>query len=95
MLAEVDALARKLTEPTVLSVVPAPDAEPEDAPDSESKSDLIYPSAPLDLTFDQPLDSCANTSTLVLDASVLIILDVVDGPDLIFTDPVVFSVPTA
>ena len=95
MLAEVDALARKLTEPTVLSVVPAPDDEPEDAPDSESKSDLIYPSVPLCLTFDHPLDSFANTSTLVLAASVLIMLDVVDGPDLMLTDPVVLSVPIA
>ena len=94
MLALVDELALKLTEPMVLSVAGAPD-EPPDAPDSDSKSDLIKPSVPLCLTLDHPFDSFASISTLVFAASVLTILDVVDEPDLKLTEPVVLRVPTA
>jgi hypothetical protein len=51
-------------------------------PPTPNKSDLINPSSLLCLTLDQPLDRFSRTVTLVFISSVLIILWLVDAPDL-------------
>jgi hypothetical protein len=51
-------------------------------PPTPSKSDLMKPSELLCLTLDQPFDKFSNTVTLVFISSVLIILWLVDAPDL-------------
>lgn len=65
------------------------------APDADNKSDLMNPSVLLCLTLDQPFDCCSKTSTLVFDANVLIIPEVVEEPALMLTAPVVLNVETA
>jgi len=87
MLVSVDGPDLKLTTSVVLRVVGA-----WDDPDSDSKSDLIKPSVSLCLTLDHPFDCCSRISTLVLAASVLSMLSLVEGPDLMFTMPLVLSV---
>jgi len=81
-----------LTVPVVFNVpVDDPD-EDDDEPDAERKSDLMNPFVPLCLTLDQ--SPCVPvTSTLVFADSVLIILWLVDAPDLKLTALVVFNVP--
>jgi len=60
-----------------------------------SRSDLMKPSVPFCLTLDHPFDWFSKTSTLVLACRSLIMLWLVDGPDLKLTPVTVLNVAIA